>query len=104
MAVARAIMERFEPKSRVAATAMQDRQMQLQLFQGEARPLRVPDKPSLRPDEVAQLLGCSDEHVRHLIEEGSLAAVDVRCAGTSRPAHRIVQASVVEFVQQRKTV
>lgn len=94
MAVARAIMQRMlEPK-----------QMRLQLFQGEARPLTVPDKPSLRPDEVARLLGCSDEHVRHLIEEGSLAAVDVRCAGTSRPAHRIVQASVVEFVRDRKTV
>lgn len=94
MAVARTIMERMlEPK-----------QMRLPLFRGEPMPLTVPDKPSLRPDEVARLLGCSDEHVRHLIEEGSLAAVDVRCAGTSRPAHRIVQASVVEFVQQRKTI
>ena len=94
MAVARAIMERIlEPK-----------QMRLQLFQGEARPLKVPDKPSLRPDEVARLLGCSDEHVRHLIEEGSLAAVDIKCIGANRPAHRIVQASVVEFVAKRKTI
>jgi excisionase family DNA binding protein len=53
---------------------------------------------------VAILLGCSKEHVRHLIEEGSLTAVDVRCVGTSRPAHRIVQASLVAFVQKRKTV
>ena len=94
MAVAREIMARvLEPK-----------QMRLALFQGEARPLAVPDKPTLRPDEVARLLGCSDEHVRHLIEEGSLAAVDVKCIGSCRPAHRIVQASLVEFVQRRKTV
>lgn len=88
----------------MAVARMEFKQPELPMFTGRPMALDVPEKPSLRMDEVAMLLGCSKEHVRHLIEEGSLTAVDVRCVGTSRPAHRIVQASLVAFVQKRKTV
>ncbi|MFA7334832.1 MAG: hypothetical protein WC130_11160 [Kiritimatiellia bacterium] len=79
-------------------------QPELPMFTGRPVALDVPGKPSMRMDEVSRLLGCSNEHVRHLIEDGSLAAVDIACKGTIRPAHRVVQASVVEFVKKRMTV
>ena len=78
-------------------------QQELPMFLGEPVALEVPEKPSLRPDEVARLLGCSKEHIRHLIEDGSLDAMDVRCAGTGKPAHRIIQTSVVRFMKNRRT-
>ena len=83
-----------------ASGRTQFQQPELGLF-GAPVALTVPDKPTLRPDEVARLLGCSNEHVRHLIEEGSLAAMDIKSTGAGKPAHRVMQASVVKFMQKR---
>ena len=66
--------------------------------------LEIPAKPSLRPDETARMLGCSEVHIRHLIEEGTLAAVDIRSAICRKPSLRISRQSLVEFIQKRKTV
>ena len=78
----------------------QFQQPELRLF-GEPVALQVPDKPTLRPDETARLLGCSCEHVRHLIEEGTLEAIDIKSFGALKPAHRVVQASLVKFMRKR---
>ncbi|MCX6994157.1 MAG: helix-turn-helix domain-containing protein [Kiritimatiellaeota bacterium] len=64
----------------------------------------IPAKPSLRPDETANLLGCSEFHIRHLVEEGSLVAVDIRSAVCPKPSLRISRASLVAFIERRKTV
>lgn len=66
--------------------------------------LEIPNKPTLRPDEVARILGCSGKHVRCLVEDGSLEAVDIRCKFLQRPAWRIMRESVAEFIQKRKTI
>jgi excisionase family DNA binding protein len=66
--------------------------------------ISLPNKPTLRPDETARILACSREHVRHLIEEGSLAAVDIRSACCRKPSLRIVSSSVVAFIEHRKTL
>jgi len=65
-------------------------------------PPEMPEKPTLRPDEVARILGCSTRHVEHLMEEGSLEAVDVRSAITPKPALRITRRSVEEFWNARR--
>ena len=61
----------------------------------------IPKKQTLRVDEAADLLGCSKEHVRRLIEEGSLQAVNIQCKGAAKPTHRVLQTSVVQFVNER---
>lgn len=68
------------------------------------RTLRIPDKSTLRPDEVAKILGCSDKHVMHGIEEGSFAAVDIKSAGCQKSSLRIVRESLLEYVMKRKTI
>ncbi len=71
-------------------------------FPREAPP-DLPEKPTLRPDEVARILGVSEKHVRHLVEEGSLKeAVDVRSAICSKPSLRVTARSVVEFWNRRR--
>jgi excisionase family DNA binding protein len=60
----------------------------------------IPNKPRLNMAEVCAALGCSDNHVRHLIEEGSLIAIDVSCQGC-RPNWRIERESVVQFLKGR---
>lgn len=77
-------------------------QPELGLF-GAPMALAVPDKPTLRMDEVAKLLGCSCEHVRHLIEEGTLEAIDIKSFGARKPAHRVMQASLLKFMRNRRT-
>ena len=64
----------------------------------------IPDKLTMRIDEVMNALSCSDEHVRHLIEDGSLNAVDVRAKGMTKPAYRIMRESLINFIQKRKTI
>jgi hypothetical protein len=66
--------------------------------------LEIPAKPTLRPDEVKQLLGCSEVHVRHLVEEGSIAAVDIRSAVCRKPSLRILRSSLVAFIEKRRTL
>jgi predicted DNA-binding transcriptional regulator AlpA len=65
--------------------------------------LNLPDKPTMRPDEVATIFSCSKKHVYHLVEDGSLTqAVDIKCKFCSKPAIRIVTESVREFVEKRR--
>lgn len=70
-----------------------------------AAALEIPsNKLSLRPDEIMPILGCSDKHVRNLVEDGSLTAVDIKCKFCRKPSLRISRASLVEFIERRKTV
>jgi len=65
--------------------------------------LSLPNKPTLRPDEVAQIFSCSKVHVYHLVEEGSLRqALDIKSVMCRKPAIRILTESVREFVESRK--
>ena len=36
-----------------------------------------PDRFALRVNEMAELLGCSEEHIRHLIEDGTIQGGDI---------------------------
>jgi excisionase family DNA binding protein len=60
---------------------------------------------ALRIEEVAERLAVTSRHVSHLIEEGTLQAVDVRSglAGREkqRPCWRIPIESYREFVRRR---
>ncbi len=67
-----------------------------------AGPPALPPKPTLRPDEVARVLGITEKHVRTLVEEGSLEAVDVKSAICFKPTLRITERSLVEFWHQRR--
>lgn len=70
---------------------------------GQAGPPGMPEKPTLRTDEVALVLGVTEKHVRNLVEEGSLAeAVDVKSAICHKPALRISARSVVAFWNRRR--
>lgn len=57
----------------------------------------LPNKDSLRVDEVAQFLRCSEQHVRNLIADGSLAVEETRnkggkiMGGTVRAVSRMQQ-------------
>ncbi len=64
--------------------------------------MALPNKPTLRKDEVAKIFDCSVKHVNHLLEEGSLHKIDIRSAICRRPAVRIVTQSVREFMEKRR--
>jgi len=65
--------------------------------------LNLPDKETLRPDEVAKIFSCSKKHIYHLVEEGSLRrALDIKSVLCRKPAIRIVTDSVREFAEKRR--
>ena len=65
--------------------------------------LHLPDKETLRTDEVANILSCSKVHIYHLVEEGSLRkALDIKSVMCRKPAIRILTESVREFVEKRR--
>jgi len=68
----------------------------------EQQILSLPDKPTLRPDEVARIFSCSKVHIYHLVEEGSLRGANIKSAICKRPAVRIYTESVREFVERRR--
>ena len=73
-------------------------------FEDSCPVLTLPNKPTLRMDETRTVLSCSREHVRHLIEDGSLNAVDVRLKGMTKPAYRIIRESLIQFIEKRRTI
>jgi hypothetical protein len=62
----------------------------------------IPRRTRLRVDEVCRRLRCSDEHVRHLIEAGSLAAVDISVPNASVPYWRVYRYSLVRWLFRRE--
>ena len=62
----------------------------------------VPRRTRLRVDEVCRRLRCSDEHVRHLIEAGSLDAVDISVPAASVPCWRVYRYSLVRWLFRRE--
>ncbi len=62
----------------------------------------VPRRTRLRVDEVCRRLRCSDEHVRHLIEAGSLDAVDISVPEASVPCWRVYRYSLVRWFFRRE--
>lgn len=39
--------------------------------------LDFPERKALTPDEVAQRLGCTGRHIRELVDEGRIEAIDI---------------------------
>jgi excisionase family DNA binding protein len=66
--------------------------------------IEIPNKPTLRIDEAMKVLSCSKRHVYHLVEDGSLNALDIRRDGKMKPAYRILRESLVELIQKKKTI
>jgi excisionase family DNA binding protein len=66
--------------------------------------IEIPNKPTLRIDEAMKALMCSRNHVYHLIEDGSLNALDVRRKDVTKPAFRILRESLVRFIEKRQTI
>lgn len=62
----------------------------------------VPRRTRLRVEEVCRRLRCSDEHVRQLIETGSLDAVDISLQTASVPCWRVYRYSVVRWLFRRE--
>lgn len=62
----------------------------------------LPRRTRLRVDEVCRRLRCSDEHVRHLIEAGSLDACDISVPEASVPCWRIYRYSLVRWLFRRE--
>ena len=62
----------------------------------------LPRRTRLRVDEVCRRLRCSDEHVRHLIEAGSLDAVDISVPSASLPCWRVYRYSLVRWLFRRE--
>lgn len=62
----------------------------------------MPRRTRLRVDEVCRRLRCSDEHVRHLVEAGSLDAVDISVPTASVPCWRVYRYSLVRFIFRRE--
>jgi len=85
-------------------TAMAERvERELEAYRQFDGPPGMPNKPTLRPDEVARILGCSRKHAWHLVQEGSLKeAVDVRSAICHKPSIRLTARSLVEFCKRRR--
>jgi hypothetical protein len=57
----------------------------------------------LLPDQVAGVLNCSDDHVRNLVEEGLLVAVNISPSGNQRQHLRIEKESLTNFLAKRRT-
>ena len=62
----------------------------------------VPKRTRLRVDEVCRRLRCSDEHVRQLIDTGSLDAVDISLPTASVPCWRVYRYSLVRWLFRRE--
>ncbi len=58
----------------------------------------------LRMDEACRDMRVSDEHVRHLVEDGSLDATDERRATSTQPSYRIYRYSVIKWLFNREFV
>ena len=57
-----------------------------------------------RLSELAGLWRCHPTHVQRLIDSGELpVAVDLRSPGTSKSMQRVTRASVVAFLNSRKS-
>ena len=68
--------------------------------------LSLPTKRDLlRVDEVAHILQCSRDHVSNLIDSGELIGVDTKSKPEGKQAYwRITRASLLNFVNKRKTI
>ncbi len=56
-----------------------------------------------RVDQVAHTLGCTVEHIYHLIQEGAFLNVrDISLDSASRSCYRIPRSDVLEFLKIRK--
>ncbi len=51
--------------------------------------------------DTAAVIGCSDEHVYHLIEQGELVATNIAMPGTGRGSYRIDTAHIQKFLDRR---
>jgi excisionase family DNA binding protein len=50
------------------------------------------------PEHAAELLECSENHVRRLIASGALPAVDIAQPGSRRPKTRIRDADLAAYI------
>lgn len=63
-----------------------------------------PGREFFRLSELAGLWRCHATHVQRLIDSGELpVAVDLRSPGTSKAMQRVTRASVVSFLNRRKS-
>lgn len=63
-----------------------------------------PGREFFRLSELAGLWRCHPTHIQRLIDSGELpVAVDLRSPGTSKAMQRVTRASVVKFLNSRKS-
>lgn len=60
-------------------------------------------KVTLTPLEIASRLGWNEKHVRDLIADGELPAIDGKSAGAIRSSFRVPTESYRDFVARRMT-
>lgn len=58
---------------------------------------------TLSASEIALRLGVNERHVRNLIVEGELPAINSKCKGSRRGAYRITTEGYREFILLRMT-
>lgn len=58
-------------------------------------------RTSLTLQEIADKLACTSEHVIHLIEDGSLPAIDIKGPGAKRNLWRVPVESYRQFIASR---
>lgn len=51
---------------------------------------------------AAQRIGCSEQHVRNLIELQALEARDIRSPGASRARWRVLRASLESYLEEAR--
>jgi hypothetical protein len=64
------------------------------------RKLLFPAEPVLWGTEIAQCFSCNAQHVRNLIRDDSIQAVNLRRGPKASPI--VTRASVVEFLKKRR--
>jgi len=55
-----------------------------------------------RVDQVSYTLGCTTEHVYHLIDAGELDAADISADTSSRACYRIPRQAVLDYIKAAK--
>ncbi|MES2697494.1 MAG: helix-turn-helix domain-containing protein [Verrucomicrobiota bacterium] len=65
--------------------------------------LDFPERATLTPVQIASRLGLAEKHIRDLINEGEIPAVDGKGKGTKRGSYRVPTESYRDFVLVRMT-
>jgi len=59
------------------------------------------DVDLLRPRDVARRIGCSESHVRRLINIGELTVIDISVPGSSSTKYRVTHESLADYIARR---